>query len=114
MAYTQENGIWRTIRGRRVFLESGKSLYASMVRSGRFPELRNKASTLYLPPKEYAHILHELNTWYDSFREQEIAARMIGDFVYVFENYGYDQYRIIHKYSIDRSRRAERRAVFDE
>lgn len=40
MAYTEGDGIWRTIRGRRVFLQNSKSLYASMVRSGKFPEMK--------------------------------------------------------------------------
>ena len=40
MAYTEGDGVWRTIRGRRVFLENSKSLYASTVRSGKFPEMK--------------------------------------------------------------------------
>lgn len=40
MAYTEGDGIWRTIRGRRVFLQNSKSLYASMVRSGKFPGMK--------------------------------------------------------------------------
>lgn len=101
MAYTQGDGVWRTIRGRRVFIENGKSLYASMVRSGKFPEMNKPARTLQLPKKEYGHVMHELNTWYDSFKDEPRTAKCIGDYVYVFDNHGYNEYRFTRKYKID-------------
>lgn len=101
MAYTEGDGIWRTIRGRRVFLENSKSLYASMVRRGKFPEMQQRRKTLWLPKKEYAHVMHELNTYYESFRQEKRVAKCIGDYVYIFDNYGFDSYRIVDKIEID-------------
>ena len=101
MAYTQGDGVWRTIRGRRVFLENGKSMYASMVRSGKFPEMRKKPRTLHLPSEEYARVMHELNTWYDSFKDEPRVARCIGNYVYMFDNKSFDNYRFTQKYGID-------------
>ena len=34
--YDDENGVWRTIRGRRVFIRDGESLGSAMARSGKF------------------------------------------------------------------------------
>lgn len=34
-----KKGIWRTIRGRRVFIEEGQSLKEAMAKSGKFKNL---------------------------------------------------------------------------
>lgn len=35
----EEKGVWRTVRGRRVFIEEGQSLKDAMAKSGKFKKL---------------------------------------------------------------------------
>lgn len=58
--------------------------------------------TIYLPKQEYAHVMSEINTHLsDEERSQFIVSKAIGNYVYVFENYGFNEYRIIGKRLID-------------
>lgn len=58
--------------------------------------------TVHLPKQEYAHVMSELNTHLsDEERNHFIVSKAIGNHVYVIENYGFDDYRIIGKYPID-------------
>lgn len=42
MSDEEKKGIWRTVRGRRVFIEEGQSLSEAMLKSGKFKETQNK------------------------------------------------------------------------
>lgn len=36
------DGVWRTVKGRRIFIEEGQSLSDAMRKSGKFEDLKNK------------------------------------------------------------------------
>lgn len=41
MAKNEENGVWRTVGGRRIFIKEGQDLATAMVESGKFKNLRS-------------------------------------------------------------------------
>jgi hypothetical protein len=41
MAKNEENGVWRTVGGRRIFIKDGQDLATAMVESGKFKNLRS-------------------------------------------------------------------------
>lgn len=58
--------------------------------------------TLILPKKEYAHVMAEINT--NITEEQlnkKVVSKYIGDYVYTFECFGYNNYRIFYKEKIE-------------
>ena len=58
--------------------------------------------TIILPKQEYAHVMSELNTNLSKEqRQQPVVSKAIGKYVYVVENNGFDEYRIIGKFPID-------------
>lgn len=58
--------------------------------------------TIILPKQEYAHVMSELNTNLSKEqRQQSVVSKAIGNYVYIVENNGFDDYRIIGKYFID-------------
>ena len=60
--------------------------------------------TIRLPKAEYAMVMHELNTHLSKEdREKQVITKPIGDFIYMVENNGFDNYRIIGRNSIDSS-----------
>lgn len=56
MANQEKNGVWRTIRGRRIFIEEGQSLSEAMKKSGKFG--RSLAQSL----SHYSKKLEKLNS----------------------------------------------------
>lgn len=40
----QENGVWRTVRGRRIFIANGDDLYTAMEKSGKFKNLGKRGT----------------------------------------------------------------------
>ena len=61
----EERGVWRTIKGRRVFIREGEDLASAMKRSGKFDNLNNKPRTISKEeydkkPKDYKGTLKEL------------------------------------------------------
>ena len=100
MGYSSEKGIWRTIGGRRVFISDGADLYTAMEQSGKF--LSGSKNPLLLPRTEYIHVVSELNTYYSSFKGKKTVAKCIGDFVYIFENHGFDNYTIFQRECVDK------------
>lgn len=61
----EEKGVWRTIKGRRVFIREGEDLASAMKRSGKFDNLNNKPRTISKEeydkkPKDYKGTLKEL------------------------------------------------------
>lgn len=55
-------------------------------------------STVYLPKKEYAHVMSELATW--ATEEQlnsKVFKKSIGNYMYTVENNGFGNFRIIGK-----------------
>lgn len=62
----------------------------------------SKRPTLLLPRDEYAHVMSEINTWYfKEYNTRKIVSKLIGNYVYTFENKGYNEYRFIGKDLID-------------
>ena len=60
--------------------------------------------TIRLPKAEYAMVMHELNTHLSKEdREKQVITKPIGNFIYMVENNGFDNYRIIGRNSIDSS-----------
>ena len=58
--------------------------------------------TLHLPRQEYAHVMSEIATNISKKQKnQRIAQKAIGNYVYTFENQGFGAYRIIDKSPID-------------
>lgn len=58
--------------------------------------------TIILPKQEYAHVMSELNTNLSKEqRRQSVVSKAIGNYVYIVENNGFNNYRIIGKYFID-------------
>ncbi len=49
MASNSENGVWRTVGGRRIFIKDGQSLADAMISSGKF---KNDARSAYRKAKE--------------------------------------------------------------
>lgn len=56
---------------------------------------------LKLPPKEYAHVMHELNTNYAKFKNMRSGIAYIGQYAYRFENHGWNNYNIFKRWDID-------------
>ena len=78
------------------FAEKGlvSSDKTSKIKSRRRKEVR-------LPPKEYAKVMHELNTnLTKAERRQKLVSRNIGNYVYTVENNGFNEYRVIKKKKI--------------
>lgn len=76
--------------------ESGKmNLQLFGIKSSDFKTIR-------LPKNEYAMVMHELNTYMSATeRKMSVVTKVIGDFVYTFENKGFGEYRIFRKKPID-------------
>lgn len=71
--------------------------------------------TVQLPKKEYAHVMSEINTHMsDEQRELPIVSKAIGDYIYTFENHGFNEYRIIGKVPIESEKYDEIERIFDE
>ena len=51
-----ENGVWRTVGGRRVFIKDGQTLDEAMKASGKFPSARKKTPYEALMGKEYTGV----------------------------------------------------------
>ena len=71
--------------------------------------------TVQLPKKEYAHVMSEINTHMnDEQRKLPIVSKAIGDYIYTFENHGFNEYRIIGKVPIESEKYDEIERIFDE
>ena len=71
--------------------------------------------TVQLPKKEYAHVMSEINTHMsDEQRELPVVSKAIGDYIYTFENHGFNEYRIIGKVPIESEKYDEIERIFDE
>ena len=54
--------------------------------------------TLKLPKKEYGIVYHAINTnYYPKHYQNEIIFEYIDDYVYMAENNGYNEYRIVRR-----------------
>lgn len=89
---------WITKNGNKIYIDDGDSLYSAI--SEHYND--NKLSTVYLEKQEYAHVISEINTWYKKdYTKKKTMAKAIGDYIYIFENKGYNDYRVIDKIKID-------------
>lgn len=71
--------------------------------------------TIHLPKQEYAHVMSEINTHMsDEQRKQDVVSKAIGDYIYTFENHGFDNYRIIGKVPIDEVKHEGIKKIFNE
>lgn len=90
---------WITKNGNRIYINEGDDLYNAI--SEHYDD--SKLPTVYLEKQEYAHVISEINTWYkNDYRKKKTMAKAIGDYIYIFENKGYNDYRIIDKIKIDK------------
>lgn len=46
----EPDGVWRTIRGRRVFIKKGQSLHEAMRESGKFKNLKKEENAIEKNP----------------------------------------------------------------
>ena len=100
-------GIWRTVGGRRIFIKDGQDLETAMTESGKFDSIINKNKkrkspykTIKISSQEYAVFQKEVNTYYGKNENRKILAKAIGNYYYVFENYGFNEYNIFLKIKI--------------
>ena len=62
-----------------------------------------KHKQIYLDKREYAMVMHEINTYLtDADIENGILSKAIGDYIYMVHVIDYDNYRIIGRESIER------------
>lgn len=94
-------GVWRTVRGRKIYIRDGQSLQDAMIESWKFSSKRHP--TLWLEKQEYSHVISELNTYFSSFENKKIHVKAVGNCMYIFENHGFDDYNIFDKLFIDAS-----------
>ncbi len=73
-------------------------------KSSKRDKIRNKPrKEIQLPHDEYARVIHELNTnLTKEERNKKQIIRYIGDNVYIVQNNGFNQYKIIGKYGINK------------
>ena len=75
------------------FAEKG---LASSDKTSKMTSRRRKE--IRLPPKEYAKVMHELNTnLTKEQRKKKYITKSIGAYIYQVEIYGFDNYRITNK-----------------
>lgn len=90
----KEKGIWRTIGGRHIFIEDRHSLSDAIHDSGKF----DKEFKIKWQKGEYNHVVSEINTYY----RQDITNKFIGNYYYVFDNNGFNNYHFILRLSIEK------------
>lgn len=94
-------GRWITKNGSRIYLDDGSGLVDALAEHYS----KSKLPTVYLERKEYGHVTHEINTWYKKeYDDKTIISKAVGDYVYTFENHGYNEYRFISKDIIESDR----------
>lgn len=90
---------------------------ASLIKNDNIESIKTGTSTLktiYLPKQEYAHVISEINTHMsDEQRNKPVVSKAIGDYIYTFENHGFNNYRIIGKVSIDKEKYDEIEKLFN-
>ena len=98
--YDDEKGVWRTIRGRRVFIRDGESLGSAMARSGKFKNLtRTKISEAKdeLHEKDFDNKAHKYNNRYGETKKnyqrkmQKLNNKYKAKDKYYIENRGTEQ-----------------------
>ena len=107
--YKGKLGIWRTVGGRKIFIEEGDDLETAMFKSGKFNKERynnhlkkhGQVRKLKLTKDEYANVIHEINTNFKPSKKQFTYAKAIGNYVYFFEFIEYNSYIIYKKVKID-------------
>ncbi len=71
--------------------------------------------TLHLQKDEYAHVTSEINTnMSEEQRQLTVVSKAIGDYIYTFENHGFNDYRIIGKVPIESDEYDEIERIFNE
>jgi hypothetical protein len=100
-----EGGVWRTVGGRRIFIKDGQDLETAMYESGKFDEIihRNRMKRkkqIKLSKKEYAIVIHEINTYYGKNESRPTLGKCVNDYYYVFKNNGFNNYVFLAKMKI--------------
>lgn len=62
MAKEDEDGVWRTVSGRRIFISNGESLTDAMKKSGKFKKFKEKISK---KPKTEKDLKDQISAWED-------------------------------------------------
>lgn len=72
----EKNGVWRTIRGRRIFIEYGEDLASAMKKSGKFEGEKNtgKSTRAEVVDKIQRHIREYYENDEDLVRDMDAAA----------------------------------------
>lgn len=84
--------------------QTGKALLKALMNGTSRDKIKEKQrKEIQLPKDEYAQVIHELNTnLTKEERNKKQITRCIGDNVYIVQNKGFNQYKIIGKYEIDK------------
>lgn len=92
-------GRWITKNGVHIYLENEEPDLAEAI-AEYYGKL--KIPTIQLERKEYGKVVHEINTWYKrEYVRKKIISKAINDYIYTFENKGYNNYRFIGKDNVD-------------
>lgn len=92
-------GKWITRNGVHVYLENEEPSLADAIAEHYG---KTKLPTINIERKEYGHITHEINTWYKKdYKKKKTISKAIGDYIYTFENKGYNNYRFIGRDNIE-------------
>lgn len=92
-------GRWITKNGVHVYLEKEEPTLVDAI-AEHYGKV--KLPYIVLDKKEYGHIVHEINTWYRrDYKKKKVISKAIGDYIYTFENKGYNNYGFIGRDNIE-------------
>lgn len=76
--YDKEEGVWRTIGGRRIFIKTGQSLSEAMIKSGKFKGTKGVQREGYTNEeyKKQEDKIHVAKQQYDTLRNEELKEKM--------------------------------------
>lgn len=62
--------------------------------------LKNRHKAIKLNKKEYAILVSEINTYYGKNETRPVLGKCVGDYFYVFDNLGFNNYNVFKKLKI--------------
>lgn len=87
-------GRWITKNGARIYLTNAEDELESAIADHYSKYSRLK--TIILSEQEYGVFMHNVNTWYKKeYDKKRMISKAIGNYIYTFENGGYNEYRVI-------------------
>lgn len=90
---------WVTIKGNHVYIDDDTGLSKALAEH----YAKKRPKQIWLSKREYAHVVSEINTWYN-FREEisdKYISKAIGNYVYTFKNKGFNDYVFVGRDEIE-------------